>query len=135
MSDDLFAAAAEERLAAQAPLAARLRPRTLDEVVGQAYLLAPGRPLRALIEGDRLTSAIFWGAPGGGPGGAGRRVFDVALEGQTLLQDLDIYAQAGGAAAAIHFTFNTIVSDGDVEIDLTASIDRPKVSAIEIRRL
>ena len=65
-SEDLFAAAVEERLAAQAPLAARLRPRTLDEVVGQEHLLGPGRPLRALIEADRLSSVILWGPPGTG---------------------------------------------------------------------
>jgi putative ATPase len=63
---DLFAAAAEQRLDAQAPLAARLRPRTLDEVVGQDHLLAPGRPLRVLIETDRLGSLILWGPPGTG---------------------------------------------------------------------
>ena len=66
MAADLFAAAAEERLASRAPLAARLRPRSLDEVVGQRDLLAPGRPLRALIEGDRLSSVILWGPPGTG---------------------------------------------------------------------
>ena len=64
--DDLFAAAAIDQLARQMPLAARLRPRTLDEVVGQAHLLGPGRPLRALIEADRLTSVILWGPPGTG---------------------------------------------------------------------
>ena len=64
--DDLFAAAAEDRLARQAPLAARLRPRNLDEVVGQEHLLGPGRPLRALIEADRLSSVILWGPPGTG---------------------------------------------------------------------
>src|ERR1700742_1936958 len=63
---DLFSAAANERLAAQAPLAARLRPRTLDEMVGQEHLLAPGRPLRALIDADRLSSVILWGPPGTG---------------------------------------------------------------------
>ncbi|HAB57799.1 MAG: AAA family ATPase [Acidimicrobiaceae bacterium] len=66
MADDLFAAAAEERLSGRSPLAARLRPRNLDDVVGQRHLLAPGRPLRALIEGDRLSSVIFWGPPGTG---------------------------------------------------------------------
>ena len=43
-----------------------MRPRTLDEVVGQDHLLAPGRPLRALIESDRLSSVILWGPPGTG---------------------------------------------------------------------
>ena len=66
MADDLVAAAAEERLSGRSPLAARLRPRNLDDVVGQRHLLAPGRPLRALIEGDRLSSVIFWGPPGTG---------------------------------------------------------------------
>src|SRR6201986_2888657 len=64
--DALFAAALNERLAAQAPLAARMRPRTLDEVVGQDHLLAPGKPLRALIDADRLSSVILWGPPGTG---------------------------------------------------------------------
>jgi putative ATPase len=56
----------EERLARKAPLAARLRPRTLDEVVGQQHLLGPGKPLRVLIESDRLSSVIIWGPPGTG---------------------------------------------------------------------
>jgi putative ATPase len=63
---DLFTAAAQERLQSRAPLAARLRPRTLDEVVGQRELLAPGKPLRSLIESDRLSSVILWGPPGTG---------------------------------------------------------------------
>ena len=63
---DLFAAAVEERLANRAPLAARLRPRTLDEVVGQQHLLGPGKSLRVLIESDRLSSLVLWGPPGTG---------------------------------------------------------------------
>jgi putative ATPase len=66
VSDDLFSAAARQRLEARAPLAARLRPRTLDDVVGQCHLLSPGAPLRTLIERDRITSVIFWGPPGTG---------------------------------------------------------------------
>jgi putative ATPase len=62
----LFDAAVEHELARRAPLAARMRPSTLDEVVGQAHLLAPGAPLRALIEEDRLSSAVFFGPPGSG---------------------------------------------------------------------
>lgn len=63
---DLFAAAARERLARRAPLAARLRPRSFDEVVGQRHLVGPGAPLRALVEADRLGSVILWGPPGTG---------------------------------------------------------------------
>ena len=66
MTSDLFSAAAAERLKSQAPLAARLRPRALDEVVGQRHLVAKNSPLRSLIEGDRLSSVIFWGPPGTG---------------------------------------------------------------------
>jgi putative ATPase len=66
VGDDLFSAAAAERLARQAPLADRLRPTRLDDVVGQDHLLAPGAPLRALIETDRLSSVILWGPPGTG---------------------------------------------------------------------
>lgn len=58
--DSLFAPPAEE------PLAARLRPRTLDEFVGQEQLLDPGKILRNLIEEDRISSMIFWGPPGVG---------------------------------------------------------------------
>jgi len=66
VSDNLFAAAAEETRRARAPLAARLRPRTLDDVVGQEHLVGPGRPLRVLVESDRLSSALLWGPPGTG---------------------------------------------------------------------
>ena len=48
------------------PLAARLRPRTLDEYVGQTHLLGPGKVLRRLIESDQISSMIFWGPPGVG---------------------------------------------------------------------
>jgi putative ATPase len=75
---DLFSAAAEERLRAQAPLAARLRPRTIDDVVGQTHLVGLGRPLRRLVEQDRLTSAIFWGPPG-----TGKTTLALAVAGTT----------------------------------------------------
>ena len=51
---------------ASAPLPVRMRPRTLDELVGQEQLLAPGSPLRQLIEGDQPTSLLLWGPPGTG---------------------------------------------------------------------
>jgi putative ATPase len=64
--EDLFTAAARERLVARGPLADRLRPADLDQVVGQDHLLGRGAPLRALVETDRLSSVILWGPPGTG---------------------------------------------------------------------
>jgi putative ATPase len=52
--------------AAHRPLADRMRPRDLDEFVGQAHLLAPGKPLRQALEGGRLHSVVLWGPPGTG---------------------------------------------------------------------
>ena len=63
---DLFGAAAEELLRSRAPLADRLRPRSLDDVVGQEHLIGPEGPLRTLIEQDRLRSVVLWGPAGGG---------------------------------------------------------------------
>jgi putative ATPase len=63
---DLFADAARERLPEMAPLALRLRPRTLDEFVGQQHILAEGSALRRAIEDDRVTSMILYGPPGSG---------------------------------------------------------------------
>src|SRR3954469_10956935 len=51
---------------ASAPLAVRMRPRTLDELVGQEQLRAPGAPLRQMIEGDQPMSLLLWGPPGTG---------------------------------------------------------------------
>ena len=59
---DLFPAAP----AADAPLAERLRPRSIDEVIGQSHLLGPGKPLRVAFESGRPHSMIFWGPPGVG---------------------------------------------------------------------
>jgi putative ATPase len=66
VTDDLFSSALERRFDEFAPLAARMRPRTLDEVVGQAHVVGPGAPLRSLIQADQLTSMILWGPPGTG---------------------------------------------------------------------
>jgi putative ATPase len=64
--DDESAPAAAAAPAVHAPLAERLRPRTLDDVIGQRHLLAPGKPLRAAFESGRLHSMILWGPPGVG---------------------------------------------------------------------
>ena len=65
-AEDLFAAARAERIDANAPLAARMRPRTLDEFIGQEAIIGPGRLLRRAIQADRLSSLIFYGPPGTG---------------------------------------------------------------------
>ncbi|MPZ65024.1 MAG: AAA family ATPase [Pseudonocardiaceae bacterium] len=57
---------AEQRLSASAPLAVRMRPASLDEVVGQEHLLGPGSPLRRLVEGGGAASMILYGPPGTG---------------------------------------------------------------------
>ena len=61
-TDDLFSA---DPLA-DAPLAERLRPRHLDEVVGQSHLLGPGKPLRLAFDAGKLHSMVLWGPPGVG---------------------------------------------------------------------
>ena len=63
---DLFSASGEKERQKSAPLAARMRPLTLDEIVGQDELIGEGRLLRKIIEGDRLSSVIFYGPPGSG---------------------------------------------------------------------
>ncbi|MBR1486186.1 MAG: replication-associated recombination protein A [Synergistaceae bacterium] len=60
MSDSLFSLPSDQ------PLAARMRPETLEDFAGQEHLIAPGKILRNIIEGDRIPSMIFWGPPGVG---------------------------------------------------------------------
>ena len=90
-ADDLFTAAAEERLRGQAPLAARLRPRTIDDVVGQEHLLGPGRPLRRLVETDRLSSVLLWGPPG-----TGKTTLALAVAGSTAKEFEQMSAVTAG---------------------------------------
>ncbi len=66
MPDDLFGSAAADALQRKSPLADRLRPQRLDDVVGQEHLLGPDKPLRSLIEADKLSSVILWGPAGTG---------------------------------------------------------------------
>src|SRR5215204_841583 len=63
---DLFEANRRQQLASKAPLATRMRPRTLDQLVGQGHLIGEGTLLRRAIEADRLSSLILWGPPGSG---------------------------------------------------------------------
>jgi len=64
---DLFDHAMQQRMQTEAPLAARMRPRTLSEYIGQEHIVGPGKLLRRAIEADRLfSSIILWGPPGTG---------------------------------------------------------------------
>ena len=66
MNVDLFEHNLQEQIAREAPLAARMRPRTLDEFAGQGHIVGPGRLLRRAIQADQLSSLIFYGPPGTG---------------------------------------------------------------------
>ncbi len=73
------------------PLAARLRPRTLDEFVGQTHLLGEGKVLRRLIEGDSISSMIFWGPPG-----VGKTTLARIIAGRTKAAFIDFSAVTSG---------------------------------------
>ena len=65
-AEDALQSASKQALHPAAPLAERLRPRSLEEIVGQKHLLGPGKPLRAAFESGKLHSMILWGPPGSG---------------------------------------------------------------------
>ena len=73
------------------PLAARLRPQTLDEIVGQKHLLAPGRVLRRIIEQDAVSSMIFWGPPG-----VGKTTLATVIARQTQAKFIEFSAVTSG---------------------------------------
>ena len=74
-----------------APLAARMRPQTLDEFVGQRHLLSEGRVLRRLIEGDHVSSMIFWGPPG-----VGKTTLARIIANRTRAEFIDFSAVTSG---------------------------------------
>ncbi|WP_295662079.1 replication-associated recombination protein A [uncultured Nocardioides sp.] len=76
---------------ASAPLAVRMRPRTLDELVGQSQLRAPGSPLRRLVEGDQPMSLLLWGPPG-----TGKTTIASILSQQTDRRFVEVSAVAAG---------------------------------------
>ncbi len=76
---------------ASAPLAVRMRPRTLDELVGQEQLRAPGSPLRQLVEGDQPMSLLLWGPPG-----TGKTTIAAILSHQTDRRFVEVSAVSAG---------------------------------------
>lgn len=89
----LFDAAAADALRQRAPLAARLRPSSIDEIVGQQHLVGPASPLRLLIERDRLSSVILWGPPG-----TGKTTLALAIAGTTQRAFEQLSAVTAGVA-------------------------------------
>jgi putative ATPase len=87
---DLFDASLEQRFADYAPLAARMRPRNLDEIVGQKHVLGEGRALRALVKSGDLSSIILWG-----PAGSGKTTLAHVIAGAT-----DAHFEARSAVTA-----------------------------------
>jgi len=76
---------------ASAPLAARMRPRTLDEVAGQQHLIGPGKVLRRMIEADTVPSMVFWGPPG-----VGKTTLARVIAHQTRAAFIDFSAVTSG---------------------------------------
>jgi len=93
------------------PLAERLRPRTLDEVIGQRHLLGPGMPLRAAFDAGRLQSMILWGPPG-----VGKTTLARLMAGAFDAQFIPISAVLGGVK------------------DIREAVDRAQIAAQQGRR-
>ena len=95
---------------ASAPLAVRMRPRTLDELVGQEQLRAPGAPLRRLIEGDQSMSLLLWGPPG-----TGKTTIAAIVSQQTDRRFVEVSAVSAGVKevrAAIDQARHELVATG-----------------------
>ncbi|MBO5565511.1 MAG: replication-associated recombination protein A [Lachnospiraceae bacterium] len=88
---DLFEYMSQEKKEKEAPLAARLRPRTLEEVVGQEHILGDGSLLSRAIKADRLSSVIFYGPPG-----TGKTTLARVIAGTTKAEFSQINATAAG---------------------------------------
>jgi putative ATPase len=84
---------------ASAPLAVRMRPRTLDELVGQPQLRAEGSPLRQLIEGRQSMSVLLWGPPG-----TGKTTIAAIVSGQTDRAFVEVSAVSAGVKESTRST-------------------------------
>ena len=88
---DLFEQRQQELIVSEAPLAARMRPRSLSEFIGQNAIIGPGRLLRRAIEADQLSSLIFYGPPG-----TGKTTLARVIANTTMAQFVAINAVLGG---------------------------------------
>jgi putative ATPase len=107
---------------ASAPLAVRMRPRTLEELVGQQHLLAPGSPLRRLVEGDQPMSLLLWGPPG-----TGKTTIAAIVSGQTNRAFVEVSAVAAGVKevrAAIEGARARLVATGQETVLFVDEVHR-----------
>ncbi len=107
---------------ASAPLAVRMRPRTLDELVGQDHLLTAGSPLRRLVEGDQPMSLLLWGPPG-----TGKTTIASIVSGQTNRVFVEVSAVAAGVKevrAAIDAARARLVSTGQETVLFVDEVHR-----------
>jgi putative ATPase len=105
-----------------APLAVRMRPRTLDELVGQRQLLSAGSPLRRLVEGDQPMSLILWGPPG-----TGKTTIASILSPQTDRHFVEVSAVAAGVKevrAAIDSARNRLATSGEESVLFVDEVHR-----------
>lgn len=107
---------------AAAPLAVRMRPRTLEELVGQEQLRAPGSPLRQLVEGDQSLSLLLWGPPG-----TGKTTIASIISQQTGRRFVEISAVSAGVKevrAAIDAARRDLVATGEETVLFVDEVHR-----------
>ncbi|WP_408895508.1 replication-associated recombination protein A [Nocardioides sp. R1-1] len=107
---------------ASAPLAVRMRPRTLDELVGQEQLRAPGSPLRQLVEGDQSLSLLLWGPPG-----TGKTTIASIISQQTGRRFVEVSAVSAGVKevrAAIDGARRQLVATGEETVLFVDEVHR-----------
>ena len=120
------------------PLAARMRPRTLDEVVGQQKILGPGKPLRDAIEKGAIGSMVFWGPPGSGKTTIGRLIarytdrefvpFSAVTEGVPRIREIIAAAVAPIRAKAQEYMNDRSYLDSVLKVGAEKARTRARVT-------
>jgi hypothetical protein len=114
----LFDHAREKLLREEAPLAARMRPRTLQEYIGQEHILAPGRLLRRAIQADQISSLIFYGPPG-----TGKTTLASVIANTTKSHFVTLNAVMAGIADLREITTSAQARLGEIQVRTILFID------------